>query len=102
MYISKPLFVLFFRRGWAVKLLCKLVSLSPRTKAATVIHTDQLAAAMPATFACLTPLMHRLHTHYTQSPTGGLSLLLLLAQVRICKKYICMYICIYIYTCTYI
>jgi len=33
---------MFFKRGWAGKLLCKLVLLSPRTKAATVIHTDQL------------------------------------------------------------
>jgi len=66
------------------------------------IHQETYSAA--SYFACHTPLMHRLHTHYTQSPTGGLSLLLLLVQVPIIYIYVCVYIYvyIYIYICMYV
>ena len=58
-------------RLWATKLFGLFVQAFP---------TDDLTLATRVVLGCLTPVLQRLHTHYTQSPAGVLNAVHLLVQ----------------------
>ena len=58
-------------RLWAIKLLTLLQ---------TTFDDFDYTPFMPLLFACLSPVLQRLHTHYTQSPAGLLSMLLVMVE----------------------
>ena len=60
-------------RLWSMKLLALYL------QAFSTSTGEELAPLMSVSFHCLTPMLKRLHTHYTQSPAGLLSVLLVIA-----------------------
>ena len=59
-------------RLWCMKLLAQLLQAFPAP--------SHFAPYLPLLFAAAAPVMHRMHTHYTQSPAGLLVTVLAMAQ----------------------